>query len=172
MGASFILSGHAEKGGWRRAINTPVVAILLSLVLNFAHVTQYLPVWVLGGFKMLGAAAIPMALLLLGATMSDFLAEARPSKSGAIAIAGACLVRMGLLPLAFIAMAHWLPCSQELRRVLVVQACMPSAMLPVVLSKHYGGDAGLAVQIVLATTVLALVTMPYWMSFGLRIIGY
>ena len=120
---------------------------------------------------MLGVSAIPMALLLTGAIMNDFLAEARPSRSDAVIIGGACLLRLGLLPLVFLALARWLPCSVELRQVLVVQSAMPAAMLPVVLCKHYGGNVGLAVQIVLATTLLAFFTMPYWIAFGLKFAG-
>ena len=171
IGASLILAARSDAAGWRKVFNAPVVTILGSLVLNSLHAREHVPAWVFGATQMLGASAIPMALLLTGATMDDFLSEAHPSRSEAVTLAGACVLRLGLLPLVFLALARWLPCSVELKQVLVVQAAMPAAMLPVVLSKHYGGDAGLAVQIVLATTVLALVTMPYWVQFGLRFAG-
>ncbi len=175
LGASFILagsrsSGQSEGGGsaWRRAISTPVIAILASLLLNFVHLGSSIPAWLLGGARMLGASAIPMALLLTGATLSDFLSEVRPSRSGAVTVSGACLLRLGLLPFAFLALARWAPCSLELKQVLIVQAAMPCAMLPIVLTKHYGGDTGMAVQIVTATTALAIFTIPYWMRFGMQ----
>ena len=171
IGASLILSTHPDRSGWRGAINPPVLAIVGAVLLNFLHAREYVPAWFFGGIKMLGVSAIPMALLLTGATMNDFLSEARPSRSEAVALGGACVLRLGLLPLLFLALARWLPCSVEFRQVLVVQSAMPAAMLPVVLCKHYGGDAGLAVQIVLATTILALFTMPYWISFGLKFAG-
>ena len=171
IGASLILSTHPDRSGWRRVLNAPVVAILVSLLLNYLHARDHVPVWVFSAMQMLGASAIPMALLMTGATLDDYLSEVRPSRSETLALTGACALRLGLLPLAFLALARWLPCSLELKQVLVVQAAMPAAMLPVVLSKHYGGDAGLAVQIVLATTGFALITMPYWIHFGLQITG-
>ena len=103
--------------------------------------------------------------------MADFLGEIRPSRFDGVAIAGACGLRLGVLPLCFLALAHWGPGTLELKQVLVVQSAMPAAMMPVVLCKHYGGVAGLAVQVVLATTVLALLTMPYWINVGLRFAG-
>jgi len=68
-------------------------------------------------------------------------------------------------------MLKWLPCSVELRQVIVVQAAMPCAMFPIILCKLYKGDTAMAVQIVIATTALSLLTIPYWISFGLRIVG-
>jgi predicted permease len=177
LGASLILAGHSDAGGpgrkglWRRVVSMPVIAIMVSLVLNFAHGADYLPGWLFGAIRMIGAAAIPMALLLTGATLDDFLDEARPSRSGAAILAGACLLRLGLLPLAFLALARWLPCSTELKEVLIVQAAMPCAMLPVVLTRHYGGDTGMAVQIVLATTVVSMITIPYWIHLGITFAG-
>jgi len=171
LGASLILSSHPDRSGWRRAINAPVVAILGSVLLNFVHAREFVPTWFFGAVQMLGASAIPLALLLSGAIMSDFFSEARPSGAGTVALAGACVLRLGLLPLVFLALARWLPCSVELKQVLIVQSAMPAAMFPVVLCKHYGGDSGLAVRIVLATTVLSLLTMPYWISLGLKFAG-
>lgn len=114
-GASLILASKSHRGenGWRGLVNTPVIAILLSLILNFALGGQHLPEWIVGAFRMLGASAIPMALLLTGATMSDFLAEARGLRSGAVTMASACLLRLGLLPLVFLSVARWLPCSVD-----------------------------------------------------------
>ena len=166
LGASLILSTHPDRSGWRKVINAPVIAIIVSVVLNFLRADEFVPEWIFKSISMLGASAIPMALLLTGAIMSDFLAEARPSRSDAMVIAGACVLRLGILPLVFLALARWLPCSTDLKQVLVVQSAMPAAMFPVVLCKHYGGDSGLAVQIVLATTALSLLTMPLWITFG------
>ena len=171
LGASMILSSHPDRSGWQRVVNAPVVAIVASIVLNFLHVREHLPDWFFGAVQMLGASAIPLALLLTGAIMNDYLAEARPSRSDAVTLSGACLLRLGLLPLVFLVLARWLPCSLELKQVLIVQSAMPAAMFPVVLCKHYGGDVGLAVQIVLATTVLSLFTMAYWISFGWKFAG-
>jgi malate permease and related proteins len=60
----------------------------------------------------------------------------------------------------------------ELKQVLVVEAGMPSAVLPIVLARHYGGAPGTALRIALSTSLLALVTLPLWISFGLLLINY
>lgn len=171
MGAGMILSTQRDRSAWRQAINAPVVTILCAVALNFLNVKDYTPDWIFAALQMLGGSAIPLALLLTGAIITDFLGEARPSRSDGARLAGACGLRLGILPLVFLALAHVLPGTTELKQVLVVQSAMPAAMLPVVLCKHYGSEVGLAVQIVIVTTVLALLTMPYWIIFGRNFLG-
>jgi hypothetical protein len=43
---------------------------------------------------------------------------------------------------------------------------MPSAVLPIVITKHYGGDARVALQVALGTSLLGLATIPLWIHFG------
>jgi predicted permease len=172
VGTGLILANHSGISIWQRIFNVPVVTVLVSVALNFLDVRARLPEWFFDAVKMLGNSAIPLALLLTGAIITDFLADARPSWTDAKAFSGACFLRLGFLPLTFLALACWLPCTLELKQVLVVQAAMPAGMLPVVLCKHHNGDVGLSVQIVIGTTALALFTMPHWISLGWRLAGF
>jgi predicted permease len=70
-----------------------------------------------------------------------------------------------------LAIARWLPCPIELRRIIVIQAAMPCAVIPVVLSKHYGGDPATSMRIVLVTSVFGLLTIPLWIQIGMRWAG-
>ena len=58
----------------------------------------------------------------------------------------------------------------ELTTVLCIQAAMPTAVFPVVLAKHYGGDARMATQIIFATSLLAFATTPLWLDLAFRIL--
>jgi hypothetical protein len=161
-----ILSGATPREGWRQIFNVPLMAILLALALNFGGARTWMPSFVLNAVHAMGAAAVPMGIILTGAVFADQMRQTAGGGSGAVAL-GACVLRLGLLPLAMLAMARWLPCPPELRRVIVVQAAMPSAVFPVILAKHYGGDAPLALRIVLVTSALGLLTIPLWLRFGM-----
>ena len=67
--------------------------------------------------------------------------------------------------------AKFLPCSEQLRHVMLVQAAMPCALVPVILAKHYGGDPGMALRIILCTSVAGLLTIPWWIQFGIAWLG-
>jgi len=163
----WLLSG---SGSWRNVLTVPFFAILGALALNLVHAADWLPRVVLDSLHLLGQAAIPLSLLLTGAILADSVASLRNDRRPLITVAG-CGVRTALLPPLFLAAAHWLPVSLDLKRVLVVQAAMPCAMVPILLSRHYRGDIGTAVQIVLASTALGLLTIPLWLRIGFAWLG-
>lgn len=163
----WILCGERS---WRRALNIPFFAILGALALNLLNAAAWLPGFVLDSLGFLGQAAIPLSLILAGATLADALSEGGLTQNVGHTIAG-CVVRLLLLPPLVILAARWLPCSIELKRVLVVQAAMPCALVPVLLSRHYRADSGTSVRIVMATTILGLLTIPLWLQLGAKFAG-
>ena len=165
-----LISGASPRRAWRQLFNAPVVTILLAVALHFTGARAWLPGFALETVHRMGAAAIPLGLILTGATFADQMRELN-FKTNAADSLGACLLRLGLLPLLMLALARWLPCPVELRRVILVQAAMPCAVMPVILSKHYGGDPATALRLILVTTAVALLTIPLWLQLGLRWVG-
>lgn len=162
-----IISGRTQGSGWRQILNGPVIAILCAATLHFAGARMWMPGVALTAIHSLGTTALPLGLILTGATFADHLRDLG-TNSRALTTAGACLLRLGLLPLLMLAIARWLPCPIELRRVIIIQAAMPCAVIPVILAKLYGGDPASALRIILFTSVLGLLTIPFWLQFGVR----
>lgn len=165
-----ILTGATGTGGWRRAINGPVLAVILGILLNLARADQWLPSFLLVALHYIGLASVPVALLLTGASLADWERPTAGARGQVALIAGSCGLRLLILPLALILIARALPCSVELKRVLVIQAAMPCAVFPVVLTRHFGGDASVALAAVVSTSALGLLTIPAWIQFGLHFV--
>ncbi|HLP77103.1 MAG TPA: AEC family transporter [Candidatus Paceibacterota bacterium] len=169
-----VLSGRGFQGGWRKIINAPLVALVFALALNaFGSGVLNPQIIHVGSIAMtavhwLGQCAIPLALLLIGAIIADHLPEIHGGQSVRIVSAG-IVVRLIILPPIFFLLARWLPVSIEMKRVIVVQGAMSSAVLPVALAKHFGGDPRTALQVVLATSLVGLVAIPIWIQVGGRI---
>jgi malate permease and related proteins len=157
-----------DKAPWRLAITPPVVTIIASLLLNFTGLHAHIPAVAHNTLGMLGACAVPLAVLLIGASIADIWGQQRLDWRVALL---SPLLRLGLIPLAFLAVAHFLPLSKELRQVLVVQGAMPSAVFNIVIARLYGGHAATAVQVVLATTLVSCVTTPLVIAWALRFLG-
>ena len=169
-GANVIIARISPRRDWHKILSPPVVAILGSILLNLAGIDRWTPGFVHKTSEMLGICAVPLALIVTGAIIADLMRI--KDKGHRLSVAGAgVLLRLGLMPLVFLALARLLPCSPELKQVLAVQAAMPAAMLPVAISRHYGGDPGIAMQMILWTTCVGLLTIPFWLHFGLRFIG-
>ena len=119
---------------------------------------------------MIGVCAIPLALLIIGATMADFWGEFHGA-SGMGVMGLAVLVRNLICPLGFVLLAWTLPVSQELKETLVVQAAMPAGVFPLLLARHHGGSVPVALQVIFATSAAAIITLPLWIHFGMQLIG-
>ena len=172
-----VVAGRGLSGGWRNFITAPLIALLLALFCNFLGQCFLPPPVLLTLGKLLltvihwlGQSAIPLALLLIGAIIADHLHEAHGGRAVRV-VTVAAFVRLGVMPVLFLLLAKFLPCSIELKRVLVLQGAMPSAVLPIVLAKHYGGDARTAIQVAVGTSLLGLITIPVWIHFGGRLAG-
>lgn len=168
-----VIAGRLGRHWWRHVLNAPSVAIVLALLFNFARAQRYLPDFLTRAVELLGQAGIPMSLILVGATIANEIHQRRPGRAvdGVKITAWSLALRLGLLPAAMIALAVFLPVSIELKRVLVVQAAMPSATFPIVMARHHGGDAGVALRVALSTSLVSLLTIPLWIRAGLYLLG-
>jgi predicted permease len=170
LGVGFILSANDPKSLWRRIFSGPVIAILVAVPMNWLGLDEHLPNFAFVSIDMLGQCAIPIGLLLIGATFADLAKGARLLDR--MQIPGyACLLRLLLFPAAFVFFAWLLPFSTELKQVMIIQAAMPCAVFPIVLARHFDGSPEVAFKVVLATTLISFITIPLWIAFGIRLLG-
>jgi hypothetical protein len=57
------------------------------------------------------------------------------------------------------------------KKVLVVQAAMPAGIFALVVVQIYEGDRKTAMRSIMATMLGCLITLPFWLSIGLRLIA-
>ena len=165
-----ILSGLSLREGWRKLISPMFVSLVLAVVSNLTGFTPLIPKLAMDTLHALAVCAIPLGLIMTGVNLANYLHT--PSELFDLKVSGAAnLLRMAILPVLMLLLARYLPCSIELKRVIVVQAAMPSAVIPILLSRLYGGHPRTAVQIVLTTTALGVIMIPLWLRVGLAWIG-
>ncbi len=165
-----VLSGESLREGWRRIVSPVAVTLLLAVACNLSGLTPHLPKVLTDTIHALGVCGIPLGLIMTGVSLASFVDKPRELFDPKVSITAMAL-RLGALPVAMLLLAKFLPCSVELKRVIVVQAAMPTAMVPVILARLYGGHPRTAVQIVLGTTVVGIFTIPLWISAGLAWVG-
>jgi predicted permease len=172
----YILRGRPVRS-LREFLTGPIVAVLVGLILVFARFdllversssVAFVFDMVLNLLHWLGVCAFPVGLLLIGTAISDLLGKAPFSVRVGI---GSLIVRMGVMPIVILSLAKFLPLVTEFKQVLLIQAAMPSAVTPIVLARHYGANPAAAVQVVLTTSVVAIVTIPIIISFGRAWLG-
>ncbi len=154
-----------SKASLRSVLNVPVISILSALLLNFFGAASLIPTPLHTVLGSLGNCSVPLSVVLIGASIHDIWSQEKLQWPVAIL---SPVLRLGIIPIAFMLAAWLLPLTVDMKRVLVVQGAMPSAVFCIVLARHYGGHAATAVQVVLATTVVSLASSPLVIAFGVK----
>jgi len=176
-----MIQGKFDWNSMKNSINGPTVTILLAIPLSLwvygpyyptvlSKVTPYLA-FLKEAISLAGRAAIPLSIILVGASIGDaFRWERYQTGLGeTLKVAfWACLLRNVLFPPMILLTAYYLPCSEDLKRVLVLHAAMGTAMFPIVLAQHYDGDPDVAIDSILGSSLLSIITSPLWIAFGLQ----
>ena len=110
--------------------------------------------------KTLGSLTIPLTLILTGAALYR---DARGLFAHKADVAIVSAVRLAVIPAIFIAVLKVLPLPRDIYEVCFVVSLMPAAVASALIARIYGGDGEFASQSVVATTLLALATVPLWM---------
>ncbi len=173
VGLALLQSG---SGNWRTSLknglSAPVIAIIAAVVVNQVGLAPYVPAWTHKTLELLGQCAIPFGVLVSGATLADAARGVAVERNPRAPLAG-LILRLGLLPVFFLGVAWLLPPSyDELRKVIITQAGMPAAIFPVVLARHHGGEPGVALQVIVATSLVGLFTLPFWLMLGLELLNH
>jgi predicted permease len=164
------LSAGTGKLNWKKLLNPPLFSMAIALSLNWSGASGGFTSQGLELMEKVGSLSIPMGLLLIGAAIYDHLNGLNLRKY--IKWVGmACVLRLGVLPVLFIVAATVLPIIPELKAALVVEAAMPCGIFPMLIARHYGGSGNTALQLILGTTFLSVVTIPLWVLAGVHFAG-
>lgn len=161
------LGGYSPFREWKKVFNMPLLAILLALFLNFLNAQTWVPQALGATFEQLGACAYPVGLVVCGTVIYDLCREHDLLKDVRPCLV-ACGMRCFCLPVLFLFLTGLLPLTDELKRVLILQAAMPTAVFAMVLSQLYRADSPLAFRVVFLTTLLSIVLTPVWIHLGTR----
>ncbi|MCT4608335.1 MAG: AEC family transporter [Pelagimonas sp.] len=141
------------------ALNPFLLASLSGVIVGLSGIS--IPQPVLAPLAMLAQAAIPVALISIGATM-DWGALARLSRFDAI-LNG---VRLVVLPLGTVLACLIFNVPGNLAAVLVLFSAMPTASACHVLAAGFGADRTLVATLVAQSTLLGAVTLPIWITLA------
>lgn len=155
---------------WKMLMNGPFLAVVASLLANFTGIGAWVPEIVYKALEMLGQCSIPMSLFIIGATIATLCNREILHEAWRTSVGG-CVARLALIPLVMLVAARWLPLPEDLKKLIVVEAAMPAALMPIMLARVYGGRASTAAQVVIATTVVGLLSSPFVIGFGLHWLG-
>ncbi|WP_417600847.1 AEC family transporter [Pararhodobacter oceanensis] len=154
-----VLSRGGNLGLWatvqKVALNPFLLASVGGVIVGLSSLS--VPVLILAPLQLLAQAAIPIALISVGATM-DWRALARLTPFSGI-LAG---VKLLLLPAATLAGCLLLGADPAITSILTMFAALPTASAAHVLAAGFGADRMLSATVVAQITLLSALTLPLW----------
>lgn len=140
----------------RIALNPFLLASLSGVLVGLSGWTP--PALIMAPLALLAQAAIPVALISIGATL-DWRALARLNMFSGIL----CGVKLLLLPAVTFFTGLWIGADPPLIALLTVFAALPTASAAHVLAAGFGADRTLAATLVAQSTLLSALTLPGWL---------
>ena len=170
IGSSFLMfcfgpamiRGKGIVQGLKLTLRLPLIwSILFGLSLRWSSVE--IPWQLDRGIQQLGAAAIPIALILLGMQLSenDFKPKIREIVTA--------IARLLIAPIVAYFIGRLLQLELLSLQVLVLQSAMPTAVNSFVIVSEFGGDKDLVARAIVTSTIMSFITLPIVLSFLLSL---
>lgn len=148
-------------------IHPQILAVFAGMAgsLFISHSSSQAPVWILEPIGMLGKTTLPMAMLVVGATLAGLTLNRDihvPMQTGVFTI------RLLALPLISLLLLVRAPQPMLIATVLMIQVSMPTFGAATAYVKRFGGDANQAAAGVMFTTLGAAIMLPLWLMLSMH----
>lgn len=119
-----------------------------------------LPPTVFRAFQLVGSMTTPLAMLFIGIAISKTdWSHFKPDLEMFVSLAG----RFVVCPLLVLAVLPFVDVNPLMARVFVIMSAMPAMTNISIVSRQYGGDYKYAALLSAVSTVMAVVTIPFYM---------
>ena len=143
-----------------RILGNPVILSALFGIL-FSVSGLKLPLVIDRSLNILGGLALPMALLIIGASLSFELMQLR-----ILRVISSCLLKLVLLPgFGFLLYRIFGLSMQDYMPALILLAS-PAATITYVMAREMGGDVDFAVAAISTSTLISSVTFTLWINIA------
>lgn len=130
----------------------------LALVLRLISVE--VPRSIMEPVSVMGRAAIPLALVCVGMELRRIRARTLDRE-----IVGTVLLRLLFAPLLAWGVSHFVGLTGLLKTTAILQASMPTAVMPIVYARLFGGNVEFISRAVFYSTLGGVVTIPVLLMF-------
>lgn len=159
FGIFFASIGGSEKpsihDSFQRVIRMPVLyAAIAGVVMQLLHV-QISPS-LMEGINLIADASIPTVMLVLGMQLAVITRKRVAYRYVTVTV----ITRMVVSPLLAAAVLFFMPVSDLLKAVLIIQSAMPGSANTTMFALQFGTESDLVSFTTLVTTLVSLVTIP------------
>jgi predicted permease len=162
VAAVWPLARHGGHAYGRELLRNPlIIATVGGLLANLVGLV--LPTPVATSLQRVGSAALPLGLMAVGAGLALGGLRSAPGL-GAVLLT----LRHAAMPAIALGLSLALKLSGEQRMIVVAFGALPTSSAAYVLAARLGGNAAFVAGLVTVSTLLAMLTLPFWLSLAAR----
>ncbi len=148
------------KQGLHNVFKMPVLyASIFGILLQLLHVNVPKPL--MNGFDLVADASIPLVMLILGMQLASITKTRVKYKF----VSSVSIIRMVLSPLLATAILWFMPLSDLIKAVIIIQSAMPAAANTTMLALQFDTEPDLVSFTTFVTTIISIFSLPIVMYF-------
>ncbi len=156
-GLSYFTEAPDHKTVIKKILKHPCInAVWLGIIVMITQI-QF-PLFITSTIQALGNMTSPLTMMFLGISLAESGLETLITKQ-------TCLysfIRLVIIPGAVLAGCYLVHMDTTVAGVAVVLAAMPAASMTAVVASQYDGDVTFAANVVVLSTVLSILLLPFW----------
>ena len=164
FGKYFVSHDSTKRFQFRGIITPPLVGNILGVTLVLTGVAKWIPFPVSESVHLLGSAAVPVSMVILGATLATTPFSVQKHLG---LVTKSFITKLLLLPAAVmgILLAYGLPKELEMLGLFwILQAAYPQASNLILQIRTYGGSRERVCAVLVICYIGSLVTLPFWVG--------
>lgn len=140
-------------------LNPMFIGMIIGMIIGISGIT--LPSWITNVITSAGNCMSPLAMLLIGITVSSISLKKAFTN---VRIYAASVLRLIVFPAIFLVVAHFVPMDKTIFLCAACATAMPLGLSTVVIPAAYGRDTTDAASMCIISHVLSCITIPiiFW----------
>jgi len=168
FGVWLITKDKSGRMDLRNLINPPLMSMFAAMLIVLTVGGHIVPEAVLKPIKILGDAALPMAMIVIGGNLSLSIA----SKVSWTQVSGAVLIKLIVLPLITLIVLSVAKLNPFVSFVAILQASMPTSITISVIARNFGTkNQDFINRGILVTHLLSMITIPIFLGIYGKLIN-
>jgi len=164
FGKIMITDSNGKNIDWKGILTPPLLANFVGLAVVLTGIRPFVPDFLTNGISMLGQATVPVATLILGATLG---AIPWRFKSVLRDMSFSIIIKLLAVPVIVFVALYFSPLPGRyplLCNVLILEAAAPAATAMIIQIRRYGGDERKAGSILIFSYFACLILIPFWLA--------
>ena len=143
-----------KKDVLKQLLHPCMIAVLIGFIIMGFGLT--LPDVIAKPVQMMSRCTTPLSMLVIGGILAGVDLRTVFSKETLTF----SFIRLLALPGILVLLLHFIPADPMIKGIAIVMTGMPAASMSAILAEQYGGDYEFGAKIVMASTVLSMITVP------------